>query len=357
MDSNKRNMTNTLLVSIIVPVYNVEKYLRKCLDSIINQTYHNIEIILVDDGSKDSSGLICDEYARKDDRIFVYHRNNYGPGAARNYGIKKAKGKYLTFVDSDDWVESNYVETISREMTCDLLYFGMIAIKEKEEPYKYIIPQIDNNLSIEEGLYQMLINQNSYFDFVMTQNKCYQKEIIDRYDISYPEDILHSEDEIFTLRYFLHVQSVKCIDDILYNYNQRYNSESIPISVDEFTRICQYQYDISEMFVSPKMKIYMKTRWLYFNYRNYRINSESAKDIIKRLKRNIRNSDIDYVSSSYYNQRNNKNFYPLNTFAFFVRDIIWLRNIRMLFMFSDLYIKIRTIIQECYFLIRYKIKN
>lgn len=98
------------LVSIIVPVYNVEKYLKKCVDSIINQTYKNLEIVLVDDGSTDNSRNICDEYAKKDSRIKVIHKQNGGLSDARNVGIDNSKGKYITFIDSDDTIENDYVE-------------------------------------------------------------------------------------------------------------------------------------------------------------------------------------------------------------------------------------------------------
>lgn len=98
------------LISVIVPVYNVEKYICRCLDSIIHQTYQNLEIILVDDGSLDNSGKICKEYARKDIRISVFHKVNGGVSDARNYGIDKANGEYLAFIDSDDYVDLDYIE-------------------------------------------------------------------------------------------------------------------------------------------------------------------------------------------------------------------------------------------------------
>ena len=98
------------LISVILPIYNVEKYLEKCLKSVINQTYKNLEIILVDDGSKDNSPQICDEYAVKDKRIVVIHKSNGGLSDARNAGIEIAKGKYITLIDSDDYVEKDYVQ-------------------------------------------------------------------------------------------------------------------------------------------------------------------------------------------------------------------------------------------------------
>ena len=100
------------LISIIVPIYNVEKYIKKCIDSIINQTYTNLEIILVDDGSPDNCGKICDKYKEKDDRIKVIHKKNGGLSDARNAGIDIATGEYITFIDSDDYVAENYIEVL-----------------------------------------------------------------------------------------------------------------------------------------------------------------------------------------------------------------------------------------------------
>ena len=100
------------LISVIVPIYNVENYLRQCLDSILEQTFHNLEIILVNDGSTDGSGQICQEYLKKDSRITYFEKENGGLSDARNYGIERAQGEYLTFIDSDDWVDSVYLEVL-----------------------------------------------------------------------------------------------------------------------------------------------------------------------------------------------------------------------------------------------------
>ena len=100
------------MITVIVPVYNVEKYIKECVDSLINQTYENIEIILVDDGSKDKSGTICDDYAATYDRIKVIHKKNEGLGFARNTGLRVAKGKFVTFIDSDDKADTDLVENL-----------------------------------------------------------------------------------------------------------------------------------------------------------------------------------------------------------------------------------------------------
>ena len=98
-------METNAMISIIIPVYNVENYLNRCIDSVLSQTYKNLEIILIDDGSTDSSSKICDFYQEKDRRVIAYHKRNEGQGIARNYGIDRSKGEYIMFVDSDDWID------------------------------------------------------------------------------------------------------------------------------------------------------------------------------------------------------------------------------------------------------------
>ena len=107
---------NTPFISIVVPVYNVERYLPRCIESILRQTYTNFELILVDDGTPDRSGIICDRYAERDSRIRVIHKENGGVSTARNTGIDAAKGEWITFVDSDDWVSDEYLKTLTTHL-------------------------------------------------------------------------------------------------------------------------------------------------------------------------------------------------------------------------------------------------
>lgn len=104
------------LISVVIPVYNVEKYFKRCIDSVLRQTYSNIEIIIVDDGSKDNSGNLCDEYGKKDSRIKVFHKENGGLSSARNFGLEKALGKYICFIDSDDFIDENYIIIMYNKM-------------------------------------------------------------------------------------------------------------------------------------------------------------------------------------------------------------------------------------------------
>lgn len=127
-------MKENWLVSVIVPIYNVEKYLDRCIKSIVEQSYINIEILLVDDGATDSSGKMADVWAKKDSRIKVIHRKNGGLSAARNTGIDAANGEYLLFVDSDDWIHKDMIETLVEKLSCaDIVSCGMVKVTNTEE--------------------------------------------------------------------------------------------------------------------------------------------------------------------------------------------------------------------------------
>lgn len=121
-------MNILLKVSIIVPVYKAEPYIRKCIDSILSQTFTNFELLLIDDGSPDNCGKICDEYAELDARVHVFHKENCGVSAARNLGLDHAKGDYVCFIDSDDWIDPDMLETLigwEQKKQTDLLFFGL----------------------------------------------------------------------------------------------------------------------------------------------------------------------------------------------------------------------------------------
>lgn len=150
---------NVPLISIIVPVYNVEKYLHRCLDSIINQTYKNIEIILVDDGSKDSSGLICDEYASDDSRIIVIHKENEGVAIARIVGFENSKGELISFIDADDFVDSQYVEKLEAPFE---LYEIELSVCQN---YVVFRDRIHPHIRSVQGL----LNQNMIVDIISSK--------------------------------------------------------------------------------------------------------------------------------------------------------------------------------------------
>lgn len=210
-------------VSIVVPVYNVEKYLRKCIESIRNQTYQNIEIIVVNDGTKDGSLEIAKEQEKIDNRIKIISQENQGLSEARNTGIRNATGKYICFIDSDDFVHENYVKSLLENAikenadisVCDFYYIneeGKMWNQKNKEPKLY------SNI---EGIKDILLDcQNTE---VMTWNKLYKLSLFREHEIYFPKGKIH-EDNFTTYRLYYFANKISFIPDKLYYYLQRSNS-------------------------------------------------------------------------------------------------------------------------------------
>ena len=175
---------NNETVSVIIPVYNVEKYIRKCIESVCGQTYRNLEIILIDDGSPDKSGEICDEYAAADSRIKVIHLENGGVSRARNIGLDMATGKYIGFVDSDDYIRPGMYETLVDNMekeNVDTVICGFISVTEEGDvlPDKQIpIPVNDMVMTGEEAVKQLA--GSGYLCFIMIMNRLYKNNSVNK---------------------------------------------------------------------------------------------------------------------------------------------------------------------------------
>ena len=199
------------LVSVIIPVYNVAKYIRECLESVLNQSYENLEVIVVDDGSADGSGEICDEIAAADARVKVFHKKNGGPGpsSARNFGLKKAKGEFLTFVDSDDVVRKGYVERMARVMKDnDIVICG----------YNDIVPE-DRIMSGKTATEKLLVKQDNLE--VVVWGKLYRREVFE--GIMYPDGEKY-EDSLTAYKVLNNARSVVYISESLYKYRKREGS-------------------------------------------------------------------------------------------------------------------------------------
>ena len=186
-------------ISVIIPVYNVEKYLRRCLDSIINQTYKNLEIICIDDGSPDNSINVLIEYSNRDNRILIKRQKNMGLSEARNTGIKISTGKYLIFVDSDDWLPLDAIELLCKKIekeNSDVVIGGRITISDSKKE-NFIPTAKDINFTFEEYLeYSM---KKKEFRAV-AWGKLYKKEIIEKNQLEFPKGLLY-EDLLFTFKY------------------------------------------------------------------------------------------------------------------------------------------------------------
>lgn len=207
-------MDNNYLISIIIPVYKVEEYLRQCLDSIVNQTYRNLEIILVDDGSPDSCGKICDEYAQKDARFKVLHKENGGLSDARNAGLDIFQGDYLMFIDSDDWVDPDFCEkalTYALRYNVSCVAFGVKNIVDGKCAF-YTKTDIVKKMSSEEILKHALMEA---FPLEYVCNKIFSKNIIKH--IRFPKGYLY-EDMAVTYQLLHRAKDVLIIPDCTYNY-------------------------------------------------------------------------------------------------------------------------------------------
>lgn len=201
------------LISIVVPVYNVADYLNECVDSLLAQKYKDVEIILVDDGSTDNSGKICDEYSKKNRIIRVIHQKNGGLSAARNKGLSVAKGKYICFVDSDDYVLPGYLDEmlkVVKKKNADICVCG----------FGETIPQ-EKTISGQDATIQFLTKQENLD--ILAWNKLYRLSIFKNFDITYPEG-KNNEDNLTTYKLYAHANKVSYIAKSLYYYRERENS-------------------------------------------------------------------------------------------------------------------------------------
>lgn len=213
------------LISVVVPVYNVEKYLTKCIQSIRNQTHHDLEIILVDDGSTDCSGGICDDFQKKDVRIKVIHKENGGLSDARNAGIDAAKGEYIAFVDSDDFIHPEMYTTMLRIMEgdkADIAVCGIKNVPETEEiDYNLTVPGQSDKVFTGLDMQYMYFEENFAMTAVVAWNKLYKKELF--HQVRYPKGKIH-EDEYTTYRLTYPCKRISYIDTPFYYYVMRSTS-------------------------------------------------------------------------------------------------------------------------------------
>lgn len=216
---------NGVQVTVIVPVFNVKKYLSECLDSILAQTFQNIELILIDDGSTDGSQIICDEYARKDSRITVIHKENGGVSDARNVGISRAKGDYICFVDSDDIVAPTYIQVLYETAIKDgvgIVMCNYHVFKDGEAiPSDIATKQHEKLVITEKEMEDESFSAENTVKLVIPINKIYKKSLFDK--VKYPSGKIH-EDAYVYHRLLNEVKQVILVPDVLYYYRKRADS-------------------------------------------------------------------------------------------------------------------------------------
>lgn len=255
------------LFSIIVPVYNVQSYLGICIESILKQSYSDFELLLIDDGSSDNSGKICDEYAQEDTRIKIVHRKNGGVSAARNEGLTIAQGKWIVFVDSDDWVDEELLQSyIPYIDDFDIVFQGFITENSTaniSQCHKIEDRKFGNMQIADAVLYLERVQMIGWMC-----NKAYKRELIENNNIRFNENISIGEDHIFTLEYCQFVSSLACFCGTYYHYRILKNSLIrcyIPYQLLSFktTLLYEHRLAIAEKFYSKELEQYAEES--YYN--------------------------------------------------------------------------------------------
>lgn len=249
------------LITVIIPVYNAEKYIAECLESLINQTYKNLEIIVINDGSKDNSGTICDQYKEKDSRIQVIHKENGGVSLARNSGLEIAKGKYIAFVDGDDYLDKEYFEKmlkILKEKQVDIVLCGFNRV-------------YDNNIEKVTKGKSLIMNKEEFLTDILNvqggagivHSKLWKKEVIQ--GTNFDKNIKIGEDSYFCIQAVKNVNNVYVLDEALYNY--RFNNESaVRKYKKDFPDLCLTSMKIAKKYIE---KEYNNNKNIIKKFNNY----------------------------------------------------------------------------------------
>lgn len=278
---------NKPLISIIIPIYKVESYLRRCLDSIVHQTYTNLEIILVDDGSPDNCPQICDEYAAKDNRIVVIHKENGGLSDARNAGLDICKGEYISFVDSDDWVSSEYISELYSSIEIGCADIAIVNHKHvTDAPVKKVSKKhYTKLLSRQQALFILIARQHQ--PFVTSWGKLYRSNLFS--NIRFPIGKYH-EDEFTSHLLFNVASKVIYSKRIMYFYYQRANSitkeNHILDAIEAFENRLSFAIENNLKTLIPYAATNLCWEYLNFCYNKF-LNKEDYKQVLCKIK-NIR---------------------------------------------------------------------
>ena len=201
-------------ISVLIPVYNTEQYLPRCINSVLNQSFADFELLLIDDGSTDGSGEICDAYAEKDNRVVVFHKENGGASSARNVGLDNAKGEWITFVDSDDWIEDEYFNSVS-DADVDLVarnwFYADGSTKEWLKPV----------IAYEDCFRDFLQNNIRSDVFRTVAESFFKRSIINDNRIRFDDKFRLGEDTLFCMDYYAYCKSAMILDGARYIYNRQ----------------------------------------------------------------------------------------------------------------------------------------
>ncbi len=265
-------------ISVIVPIYNTEQYLSRCLDSIISQSFTDFELLLIDDGSTDGSGIICDSYADRDRRIRVFHKENGGVSSARNLGIDKAQGEWLYFVDSDDELLpgglSTLVDNISDDV--DVTMGGFESIDELGNVTREATKSVNLRLSRKESVITLYRGQGccGYFFLGYTWQRLFRKSLVDRFSLRFDTSIAVKEDTLFVMQYVRRSNGItQFATQPIYRYCQRPNSAMEqtkqgfdPKYVSSFYALVKMKHEVDSMFNRLSMPSFVAKQAVYDRY-------------------------------------------------------------------------------------------
>lgn len=287
------------LISVIIPIYNVEKYISRCLDSVINQTYKKIEIICVDDGSPDNSIKILKEYEKKDSRIKIIRQESRGLSGARNTGIKNSRGEYIFFLDSDDWLPLNSLELLYEDILLnksDISVGNLIKVYPKKNKEIGLKKLKKTDYSLKNYLEYSINNKNFTANVV---NKLYKTKIIVENKILFKEKILY-EDFLFTVQYFIYCKKISVIKEAVYYYFlERENSIVNTVNIRDLEVFLNI-IEIEKFLINNNQKEILNSKY----FQNYIFEWLLSATISKLFK----NGDIESIEIMYESIKNNKIF-------------------------------------------------
>lgn len=295
-------------ISAIIPVYNVEDYIDKCIESLLLQSLDNFEILLIDDGSTDNSGMICDSYANKYENIKVFHKENGGLSSARNYGLEKAKGEFISFIDSDDWIHKDmYLE----------LYNAAIKNKADIAQCRYLKVfnediEINTNINRKIEVFNNIAALNNFYndkykETVVCWNKIYRKKLFN--DIKFPVGKIH-EDEFTTHKLIYKAKKIVYLKDELYYYRQRegsimrsgFNIKELSL-LEAFKEQSIFMKNINneELYYRSLNRYLIGLRLKYYQCQNSLKNNRKILEQIKKeyqliYFKNIKNNKIKFMT-------------------------------------------------------------
>ena len=261
------------LISVVIPVYNAEKYIRRCVNSIQNQTYHNLEIILVDDGSPDKSGQICDQLSKEDDRIRVVHKQNAGPGFARNAGIELMTGRYVTFIDSDDWIAEQMVEKMVEKFEIspevDAVFCGYTEVDEKGEKIRAVEPNHIQTVCRNEGI-KLIFGEYGTFLW----NKMFRSNLL-KENTLFDLELKIGEDELWMIDILKSARNIYLFDEPLYFYRRRLEgaSNDYRLNSKRLSEVTAQQRTLLSIadYNSEELENLVKCRLYYCGYKILRL--------------------------------------------------------------------------------------